>query len=284
MTPRAPVALRCSRRGDKFVFVTRRPVRLNPIPQPKAAIERAKEAAEAAAKQGVAPNQQTVEAIAVMLGNEYERRLRSEDIGANVMMRVLAEAKKYDPKRGSGFLSYARYHADMAAKGSITDSDDRGRIEAKAKMKGWLKAFEKQQGRKPESKQELADFLTQLTGRRHTLEEIIEVSDAARRGAAISMDASTSGDDGEEDGQTVGETITASTSHDENETAIVQAQAAAAVRAATAELNSMERKFVEQHNRGFSVTDIAKRMGISRSSATSLKRTVMAHLTRPDAE
>ena len=284
MTPRAPVALQLSRRGDKFLFVTRRPVRQNPIRLKSGQAERAKDAVKVAMEQGRSPDQETIEIIAAMLGNQYERSYRSEDVGGSVVVRVLVEAKKYDPTKGRDFLAYARFHADMAAKGSMTDTDDTGRIEAKALMKGWLKAFKDEKSREPESNKELAEFLTKTPGKRYTLEEVMEVRDAARRGRAISTDASTSGDDGEDDGQTIGDTLTASTSSDENEAAIVQAQSVADLRAATADLNLMERKFVEQHNRGFSVTDIAKRMGISRSAATSLKKTVMAHLRRPEAD
>ena len=284
MTPRAPVALQLSRRGEKFLFVTRRPVRQNPIQLKFGQAERAKEAVEVAMEQGRSPDQETIGIIAVMLGNKYERSYRSEDVGATVMGHVLVKAETYDPTKGTDFLAYARFHADKAAKGSMTDTDDTERTKAKALMKGWLEAFKKAKSREPESNTELAEFLTKTSGKRYTLEEVMEVGDAARRGRAISTDASTSGDDGEDDGQTIGDTLTASTSSDENEAAIVRAQSVADLRAATADLNLMERKFVEQHNRGFSVTDIAKRMGISRSAATSLKKTVMAHLRRPEAD
>jgi DNA-directed RNA polymerase specialized sigma subunit len=247
-------------------------------------VEQAKAAVKVAAEQGTVPDKETIGVIAMMLGNMYEGSYRSEEVGANVMERVLEQAKKYDPQKGRDFLAYARYHADMAAKGSMADTDDTGRMEAKSTMKGWLKAFQTAKKRVPESMKELADFLNGLGSIQYTLAEVMEVRDAARRGRAISTDASTSGDDGEEDGQTIGDTLTASTSSDENEVAIVQAQSVAALRAATAELNLMERKFLDQHNRGFSVTDIAKRMGISRSTATALKKTIMAHLRRPEAD
>ena len=44
-----------------------------------------------------------------------------------------------------------------------------------------------------------------------------------------------------------------------------------------------ERKFLDQIRRGFSVVATAKRMGISRTKATTLKRNVMAHLSMAGA-
>lgn len=279
MTPRAPVVLRCTRRNGKVEFVTRQRVRANPrgytfAPDPdqvRAAEDRAR-----ATKEPIDPN--LIWSIAAYLGETYGRRL-GEDIGSQVMAGTAEAAlRNYDVSRGAGLMAYMRYRAHEIASRAGTDDSDPVRTAAIKKLKGWRKMFKaEKQGRLPDTMRELAEFLT-ARGTPTTLEDVRKVLDESRRGKTMSLEASTSGDSGEEDEQTIGETLTASTSSSEEEDKIAQAQEQASLLSASAALSLEEQKFVQQYKRGFSVADIARRMGISKTKAFDIQKRVVAHL------
>jgi DNA-directed RNA polymerase specialized sigma subunit len=215
--------------------------------------------------------------IAQEIGNRYARKL-GEDAGQQIMVATAeATIRNYDPSRGVPLITFMNYRASEAATRSADDGMDPAQARAKRTLKTWMKMYKKEMGEEPTTLRSLAEFLS-AKGELVTLEDVQQVRDTARRGKTLSLELSTSGGTGEEDEQTIAETVTASASIGEEEGKIVAAREAAAMASTSAEMNLEERKFVEQFKRGFSVADIAKRMGISKSKAFEIKKKVVAHL------
>ena len=112
-----------------------------------------------------------------------------------------------------------------------------------------------------------------------SVQDIQELMEKASFGMTVSSSSAIGGDEEAEDERTIEDTLTASGSLEENEESLIRSMDSQLVQKASTVMTLEERKFLDQIRRGFSVVATAKRMGISRTKATTLKRNVMAHLS-----
>ena len=249
MTPRAPVALSCSRRGGKLSFVTHPRVRANPATRAQ---------------------------LAEMLPKIQRKYKSDEDQQGSALEGLVRAFNEYDPSRGE-WEPFARTRAQQAVDKYLSGEYSGGEEQKKAKReldkyrKAYAVAFPAKAP--PYSAAQLAEFTLR------TVQEIQDLMEKAAFGKTVSSSSAIGGDEEAEDERTIEDTLTSSGSLEENEEALIRSMDSQLVQKASTVMTLEERKFLDQIRRGFSVVAAAKRMGISRTKATTLKRNVMAHLS-----
>ena len=252
MTPRAPVAVSCSRRGGKLSFVTRPRVRANPA----------------------------TDAQFMEMYHKIMRKYRGDEDQQGSALEGLARARiEYDDSRGA-WEPFARTRAqqsvDKHLRGEYAKGTDQ---EAKKELDKYRKAFAVAFPSKapPYTATQLAEFT------RRPVQEIQDLMAKASFGKTVSSSSAVGGDEEAEDERTIEDTLTGSGSIEENEESLIRSMDSKVVQEAAKAMTLEEKKFLDQIRRGFSIVATAKRMGISRTKATTLKRNVMAHLKPVDA-
>ena len=249
MTPRAPVALSCSRRGGKLSFVKRPRVRSNPA---------------------------TSAQFAEMLP-KIQRKYRSdEDQQGSALEGLVRAFNEYDPSRGE-WEPFARTRAQQAVDKYLSGEYAGGAEQknAKKELDKYRKEYERTHPK--DSPPYSALQLSAVAGM--SVQDIQELMEKASFGMTVSSSSAIGGDEVAEDERTIEDTLTASGSLEENEESLIRSMDSQLVQKASTVMTLEERKFLDQIRRGFSVVATAKRMGISRTKATTLKRNVMAHLS-----
>jgi DNA-directed RNA polymerase specialized sigma subunit len=246
MTPRAPVAISCSRRGGKLSFVTRPRVRANP-----------------------ATDAQFME----MYPQIMRKYKGNEDIQQSAVLGLTMARNEYDDSRGA-WVPFARTRAQQAVDEHLRGEYAKGTDQkARKELDKYRKAYAAEHPSKaPPSAFQLAEF----TGK--PVQEIQDLMAKASFGKTVSSSSAIGGDEGAEDERTIEDTLTGSGSLEENEESLIRSMDSKVVQEAEKAMTLEEKKFLDQIRRGFSVVATAKRMGISRTKATTLKRNVMAHL------
>ena len=280
MTPRAPVALSCSRRGGKLSFVTRPRVRANPVDRTPPSAEDVLSMYRRVERKYKGPGPKVVKDA---IGNRKKLSdFKGEDMAAEATEAVLRGAKLYDPTRGMSWEAYAFKVAENAVNRWKRLNDpvaDQKHMIAKRELATLNREFARAYPSVPTPY--TASALSEFTKGSKSVEEIQQMIKEAAFGQTVSSDLGVGGDNEEEDKTRMEDTFTQSGSVDENESTVIQKlDSDAAAESVKLSLTPLHHKFIAQQQRGFSVTDIAKRMGISRTAATTLAREVkevMAH-------
>jgi len=254
MTPRAPVAVRCVRKGKQFGFVTLPRVRRNPA-TPAQLLD-------------------LYDATQRIFGRKYSNFSNKDDIIATAGLAVVEAAKTYDPSKGD-WKPYALKIAEFAVASMMRDEGGgRERAGKRTELAKLKKAYMLEHAQREPTSAQLAEF----SGR--SLKDIFDLQRDAASGATVSSSQSLVGGDSDEGDTKLEDTLSASTADQ------VEAGQAASIdvrkqREKVRELSRMEQMFDAYLQKGKSITWIAKKMGMGETKAREIAKGLRAQLAPP---
>jgi len=255
MTPRAPVTVRCVRRGRKFGFVTLPRVRKNPATQ--------------------AQIMDLFDAVQRIYGRKYAKFSNKEDLVGAASLAIVEAAKTYDPSKGE-WQPYALKKAEFAVNAMMgAEGGGRALVSKKVELAKLEKAYMAAHAQRRPTSAQLAEF----SGR--SLDEIYELQRDAASGTTVSSSQSIMGGEAEEGDTKLEDTLSAGSAQqvqEAQETVIEAGRRAERVK----ELTPMEKMFDAYMQKGKSISWIAKKIGFGETKAREIAKGLRAHLAPPD--